>query len=62
MHEILQEINSIIMLVCGTLMWFKMDGNSLVHPMQPVEITFAISVLLMMAGIIYHNHHLNDHE
>lgn len=62
MRQILQEINSLILLVCGILMWLDMDGDQLVHPMQPVEITFTISVLLMMAGILDRHHHLNNRE
>lgn len=62
MHQILQKVNSLILLVCGILMWLDMDGDSLVHPMQPVEIIFTISVLLMMAGMLDRNHHINDHQ
>lgn len=62
MRQILYEINSLILLVCGILMWLDMDGDSLVHPMQPVEIIFTISVLLMMAGILDRHNHLNNRE
>lgn len=62
MRQILYEINSLILLVCGILMWLDMDGDSLVNPMQPVEIIFTISVLLMMAGILDRHNHLNNRE